>query len=431
MLALAIAGALALTVILAGVIKVSLDEDAATPATKPPTAMRIPPPPPVDINIPQHSNLQRGKSDRPPDDDRPQPKPTPVADQLDRTSHVAGIETAKDKLPKTVPPQPAGEPGPLTDPLAKVGPVEADPIKEKLDKAKADYKAEMDQQRQVILKRLEEAKERAIRDGNKKDWDRIDEEILAFEKEETLPTKVPSQDFRHRRNQARARLRSAYAIAVSDYTKARKRTEADEVEKEQERFERDGPADGSPAEFVPLFDGKSLNGWRWQDLPDAKWLVMKGVIVGWNQRRIGDGPRTLETDKLFTNFELYLEAKQSEGKNNSGITFRGLTVVIASAQLAFEPYPTGTVWVEQQNRILNPAPADHSRPGAWITIEVKATGDRCQVRRNGQPVADCRIDNLGPAVTNAPTRIALQCRPQSTVQFRNIKIKELPPPGAP
>jgi serine/threonine protein kinase len=430
-LALAIAGALALTVILAVVIKVSLDEDAGTPATKPRSATPTQPPllPRIDADSAQHPISEHGKSERIPDDASHGSQTTPKLDQSDRTDPATGYETTKENAQKGVTRQPPVEPEPVPVKSGKVKTVEADPIKEKLDRARADYKAEMDRLRTVMLKRLEDVRESALNAGKKDDVDRIDKEILAFEKDETPPTMVAPQDYRRARNQARTRMDSAFDTAISDYTKARKLTEATEVQKEKERFDRDLPPDTSPSEL--LFNGKNLNGWRWQDLPDAKWLVKNGVVVGWNQRRIGDGPRTLETDKPFTNFELYLEAKQSMGQNNSGITFRGLLVIIASAQLAHEPYPTGTLLVPLQGRMLREAPADRSRPERWIKLEIKVVGDRCQVNRDGQMVADCPIDNLGPEVTNAPTRIGLQCRPQSTVQFRNIKIRELPPPGAP
>ena len=58
--------------------------------------------------------------------------------------------------------------------------------------------------------------------------------------------------------------------------------------------------------FVPLFDGKSLEGWHpFGDEPEGRWTVEEGAIIG-VQYPEGKGG-LLVTDKQFSNYELYAE----------------------------------------------------------------------------------------------------------------------------
>ena len=71
--------------------------------------------------------------------------------------------------------------------------------------------------------------------------------------------------------------------------------------------------------WKPLFDGKTLNGWRGykqQQVPDG-WKVQDGAIV-----RLTGGGDIVTADE-FGDFELALEWKISEG-GNSGVFYRAL-----------------------------------------------------------------------------------------------------------
>jgi len=189
------------------------------------------------------------------------------------------------------------------------------------------------------------------------------------------------------------------------------------------------PKDQPPPdkEWVSLFNGKDLTGWQIPDAPTTHWTVDDGAIIGTNSGALGSGSQSLETQQKFTDFCLRLETMRSEGQNNSHIFFRGLGVIIAATeQPPQESYPTGTLNVPAK-KLLQIGPEDDMSPGKWFTLEIVVTGQRCKVIRAGHKVADCRIDNLGPDIAGPPTPISLGCRPQSTVRFRKIEIKELPP----
>src|SRR5271166_562561 len=70
-------------------------------------------------------------------------------------------------------------------------------------------------------------------------------------------------------------------------------------------------------DFVQLFNGKDLTGWKWHPDSPGKWEVKDGCIVG-----SGEKASHLFTDRDdFQNFDFKIEAKVSD-KGNSGQYFR-------------------------------------------------------------------------------------------------------------
>jgi len=78
-----------------------------------------------------------------------------------------------------------------------------------------------------------------------------------------------------------------------------------------------------PAGFTPLFNGKNLDGWHISRTnhhgATGNFYVESGVLM-MSQRPFGQGG-LLMTDKIYKDFELYLEAKPDAGFN-SGIFLR-------------------------------------------------------------------------------------------------------------
>ena len=98
-------------------------------------------------------------------------------------------------------------------------------------------------------------------------------------------------------------------------------------------------ANNNETEWVSLFDGETLNGWHLYngDVPEKFWSVEDGVLKFNPPTEKEDKGRSynIVTDDEYTNFELSLEWKISEG-GNSGI-FWG---VVEDPDLS-EPYYTG------------------------------------------------------------------------------------------
>lgn len=191
------------------------------------------------------------------------------------------------------------------------------------------------------------------------------------------------------------------------------------------------------AGFTPLFNGKNLDGWK----------LMGGVGPGYiieGDRIIcpSNGGGNLFTEKEYANFVLRLEFKLSPGGNN-GIGLRA-------------PYEGDAAYQGMEIQVLDdPAeqykdikPAQHSgsiygvfaakqgalKPtGDWNAYEITAQGRHVSIRLNGVVVVDADLDSeKDPAVLKQHPGLARSTGHigflghRSLVEFRNIRIKELP-----
>src|SRR3954452_12032705 len=73
---------------------------------------------------------------------------------------------------------------------------------------------------------------------------------------------------------------------------------------------------GGEAGFVPLFDGKSLEGWRRIGGKPEAWSVEDGKLVS-----LGEGGGWLATQRTYADFVLRFEFRLSP-ESNSGIYLR-------------------------------------------------------------------------------------------------------------
>ncbi|MBX9584415.1 MAG: hypothetical protein K2X87_29290 [Gemmataceae bacterium] len=96
---------------------------------------------------------------------------------------------------------------------------DTDPIKAKLDQAKARYEQDIEKHRKEVGKWFdgEIEKARGLKD-NKKAVDRLTEERAAFESSGLLPDTKSAKQFREKGEAARAALDRAYQAAVKSYT---------------------------------------------------------------------------------------------------------------------------------------------------------------------------------------------------------------------
>jgi hypothetical protein len=171
-----------------------------------------------------------------------------------------------------------------------------------------------------------------------------------------------------------------------------------------------------PEGFTPLFDGKTLTGWRDAEKQAAFWKVEDGVL-----RYVGKGGRDLATIKNYKNVELWADWKFDEKGGDSGIFFRSRLQV--------------QMWdlKEGSGGLLNnpvgkpgrkPAVAADRKFGEWNTIQIKLAGPNATttVRLNDKLVVD-GCDFLDPKAP--PTGPILLEGHRGQVWFRNVFIKEL------
>jgi hypothetical protein len=201
-----------------------------------------------------------------------------------------------------------------------------------------------------------------------------------------------------------------------------------------------GPIGAEPARednFVPLFNGRDLTGWKRYDTRTDVWSVQDGMIVC-----SGKGGGWLGTDRDYADFILRLDYRLAPG-GNSGIYIRapekghisrvGMEIQILDdnapqyARLDFYQY-TGSIYhvVAPSRRASKPA-------GQWNALEIEAAGRELRIVLNGKKIVDADLDRClkDPDVAREHTglsrttgRIGLQSHSER-VEFRNLRIKEI------
>ena len=225
-------------------------------------------------------------------------------------------------------------------------------------------------------------------------------------------------------------------------------------------------AQGLPAGFVPIFNGKDLAGWKVPVGDNGHWKVLDGVI-DYDARSEAPGDKALWSEAEYGDFVLRVDwriketpfvnahvrivkpdgtnKKDAQGKeiqisvpdSDSGIYLRGRD----EAQVNIWCWPVGSgevygyrtkegVSAEVRAGVTPKVNADHDI-GQWNSFEITMRGDRLTVVLNGVTV----ITNAQLPSVPAKGRIALQhhgdwkdgawVAPPALVQFRNIAIREL------
>ena len=188
--------------------------------------------------------------------------------------------------------------------------------------------------------------------------------------------------------------------------------------------------------FAPLFNGLNLGGWTGDT---SGYTVEEGKIVC-----LEKGPKNLFTDKEYGNFILRFEFKLSPGANNGlGIraplegnaAYAGMELQIldntADQYKDLKPYQYhGSIYG------VVPAKRGYLKPvGQWNFQEVIAHGPRITVKLNGTTIVDGDIaqasrngtidGNDHPGLLRESGHIGFLGH-GSRVEFRNLRIKELP-----
>lgn len=191
-------------------------------------------------------------------------------------------------------------------------------------------------------------------------------------------------------------------------------------------------AQGTSGEWIELFDGESLDGWKASENSET-FFVEDNMIVTHGDRShlfyMGENG-----EASFTDFELSVDIKTMEDAN-SGVYFHT------------EYQETGWPNKGYEAQINNTYPNDPRRTGSlygvndiseqiaedneWFTMKVKVEGDQISITVNGDEVVNYtepenveREERSGRQLSSGT--IALQGHdPGSKVYFKNIRIREL------
>ena len=188
------------------------------------------------------------------------------------------------------------------------------------------------------------------------------------------------------------------------------------------------PTDG----FTPLFDGKTLAGWKTHPDAPGGWRVDAGHLV--STRAAG----YLFSEKGdWQDFHLRAEVHVSQG-GNSGVFFRTpfrLEPLSGPETGLFAPagwYEADLFWgpVAKPGRIrdLGETAETLAEPNQWLTLEVIARGNHFVTRVNGKEA----VNVVDARSTFARGHFALQAfNPGTSVRYRKIEVKDLSPSAAP
>ncbi len=194
-----------------------------------------------------------------------------------------------------------------------------------------------------------------------------------------------------------------------------------------------------PGDWVQLFDGKSLDGWKASEATDS-FYVQDGCIVA-------DGkPRShlfyMADPKPFKNFELEAEVKTEPGAN-SGIYFhtqyqdrdwpnKGYEAQINNS---FAPDPRRTGSLYGVSDVKDPPTKDNE----WFKYNIKVEGKHIVLKLDDKTVVDYTEPDDPPKFQNRERRLsegtfALQAHPRAKgtdenngrTYFRSVKVRRLP-----
>ena len=184
------------------------------------------------------------------------------------------------------------------------------------------------------------------------------------------------------------------------------------------------------AGFEPLFDGKSLAGWKPNENPDS-WRVVDGAIVckGPRSHLFYVGADTAKPAE-FKNFHFKAEVMTRPGANSGlfihtrpqpdGWPAHGHEVQVNNSQ--GDPVRTGSLYNVVKNFT---APAEDD---TWFTLEVMVVGKAVTVRVDGRVLYEF-VEPGGVTGTRklSAGTFAIQAHdPGSEVHYRNIRVKRLP-----
>ena len=190
-------------------------------------------------------------------------------------------------------------------------------------------------------------------------------------------------------------------------------------------------------EFVPLFDGESLDGWEG---PLELFRVEDGAVVGGSLTDDIERNEFLCTTGEYGDFELHLQARSSREDANGGIQFRsrrtpGTSEVVGfQADLGLLGRETpqniwGALYDEARRAELLAVPDQDGlgevfRPGEWNDYVIRAEGPHIQIWINGYQTVD--YTETDPDIATSGI-IGLQVHrgPPAEIRYRGLKIKPL------
>jgi len=187
--------------------------------------------------------------------------------------------------------------------------------------------------------------------------------------------------------------------------------------------------------FVPLFDGKTLQGWK-QLGGKAKYSVEDGQIVG---ASVPNTPNSfLCTETTYGDFILELEYKVNSALN-SGVQIRSEYDKeknrVFGYQVEIDPSPrawSGGIYDEGRRGWLfdlkdKPAARKAFKQNQWNQYRIECRGDSIKTWINGVAAADLKDSKTPRGFIGLQVHGVGKKTEPLEIRFRNLRIKELEP----
>jgi hypothetical protein len=193
--------------------------------------------------------------------------------------------------------------------------------------------------------------------------------------------------------------------------------------------------------FVPIFNGKNLDGWVGLDGTTDSYYVKDGMLICKDTGKVH-----IFTEKEFANFILRLQIKLDPGGNN-GIGIRtkkdkaphihGMELQVLEDDYYADGDPIKLKDYQHHGSIYGvvPAKTGHLKPaGEWNDEEVICDGRHVKVILNGAVIVDADLDKVQPVDGNEHPGlkyekgcISLHAHGNygAEVFFRKMRVKEL------
>ncbi len=187
-------------------------------------------------------------------------------------------------------------------------------------------------------------------------------------------------------------------------------------------------------QYVPLFDGKSFQGWEGDT--ETVWRIEEGALVAGSLQKKQVNNNFLATKDEFSDFELRLKWKLegTEGFINGGVQFRSKRIPndfeVIGYQADLGAGFDGALYDESRRKkvLMQPTPAvlaKAAKPlGEWNDYRIRAEGKRIQLWLNGIQTVDYTETEEGIAESGM---IAVQIHGNATsiVRYKDIMIHRL------
>lgn len=196
-----------------------------------------------------------------------------------------------------------------------------------------------------------------------------------------------------------------------------------------------GTAAADDAEYRRLFDGRSFDGWEGNL---EVFRIEDGAIVGGTlDKRIARN-EFLCTTRRYGDFELRLKFKLLGGeKANAGVQFRTRRIPDHHEVIGYQA-DMGDAWwgslYDESRRRTVLAQADGAavdkvlKRGDWNEYVIRAQGPRIQLWINGLKTVDY-VEPDDTIERSGVVALQIHAGPPSEAWYKDIEIRELPPPS--